>query len=115
MGRSESLRNQRGRLNFVGVLRQLFPKHAGKIGIVQNYHVSVVLFVIIVLPTFVPPTEANNRGPAIGKKVFERISCPLHDIDMPIVQLTTELCDDHWFSRRELGQTRVSFVNFESE
>src|ERR1700719_3898225 len=44
-------------LNFVGVLRKLFPKHPRKIDIVQNDHVSVVSFVVVVLPAFAPPAK----------------------------------------------------------
>jgi len=47
------------------VLRELITKHARKIDIVQNDHVGIVLFAIIILPAFVPPAKADNRGPAI--------------------------------------------------
>jgi hypothetical protein len=50
-------------LNFVSVLRELVPKDASKIDIVQNDHVRVVFFGVVVLPAFVPPTETDNCRP----------------------------------------------------
>ena len=61
----DSFRNQRRLLNFVGVSRERIPKDARQIDIVQNDHVGVVFFVVIVLPAFVPPAETNDRRPPI--------------------------------------------------
>src|SRR6266478_3303511 len=54
-------------LNFFCVLGKFVAKDADKINIVQNNHVGVVLFVIVVLPALVPPAEPDDRWPAIRK------------------------------------------------
>ena len=52
-------------LNFVCVLCQLAAEYLCKIIIVEDDHVSVVSFVIVVLPAFVPPAKTNDAGPSI--------------------------------------------------
>jgi hypothetical protein len=58
-------RKDRSLLNFSCVLLKLIAKNAGKIGVVQDDHICVVLFAIVVLPAFIPPAEANDAGPSI--------------------------------------------------
>src|SRR5205085_5431802 len=72
--KKESLRNDRFFLNFVGVLRELIPEYAGKIEIVQDDHVGIVFFLVVILPAFIPPAETDDRRPAARKKIFERRS-----------------------------------------
>ena len=79
-----SLRNQRTFLNFVAVLRKLVAEHARKIDIVQTNLIGVVLFVVVVLPALVPPTETDDRRPTIRKEIFQGASRPIQHIDMPI-------------------------------
>jgi hypothetical protein len=62
-----SLRDDRRLLNFGGVSRELIVKHAGKISIVQDDQVGVVLLVIVVLPAFIPPAETDHGRPLTGK------------------------------------------------
>jgi hypothetical protein len=52
-------------LNFVAMLRELITKNVGKIDIVEDNHIGVVFLSIIVLPPFVPPTEADYGRPSI--------------------------------------------------
>ena len=61
------LRNDGYFLNFIGVLREFFAKNTGQISVVKNDHVSIVFFGVVVLPAFVPPAEADDCRPSIGK------------------------------------------------
>src|SRR5437867_1726212 len=49
-GSGKSFRNQRSLLNFSCVRGELVAKHACKIDIVQDDHVGIVFFAIVVLP-----------------------------------------------------------------
>jgi hypothetical protein len=60
-----ALPQNRAFLNLVSVRGEFVAEHAGKIDIVQDDHVGVVFFAIVVLPAFVPPAEADDRRPPI--------------------------------------------------
>jgi hypothetical protein len=47
------------------VVCKLIAKHAREITVVQNDHIGVVLFIIVVLPPFIPPAETDDAGPSI--------------------------------------------------
>jgi hypothetical protein len=47
------------------VPRELISENAGKIDIVQDNHICVVFFAVVILPAFVPPAEPNDRRPSI--------------------------------------------------
>jgi len=61
----QSLRSNWFFLNFVCVSCKLIAKHAREITVVQNDHIGVVLFMIVVLPPFIPPAETDYAGPSI--------------------------------------------------
>jgi hypothetical protein len=65
MRRRRLLRNQRHFLNLLAMAHEFVAKDACKIDIMQNDHVGVVLFMIVILPAFIPPTETDDRWPAI--------------------------------------------------
>src|SRR5438105_15681136 len=68
--------NHRCFLNSVDVLRKLVTKHSRKIDVVQNDHVSIVLFGVVILPALVPPTKADNCRPAIPEESVQRRLLP---------------------------------------
>ena len=47
------------------VLREFIAKYPRKINIVQDDHVGIMLFVLVILPAFVPPAETDYAGPSI--------------------------------------------------
>src|SRR5205085_5275366 len=59
-------RNDRRRLQLVGMFRELFAKHPRQLSVMQNIHVCVVLPDVVVLPRFIPPTKADHGWPASG-------------------------------------------------
>ena len=59
------IRNNRGFLNFVCVFCKLIAKHTRETNVVQNDHIGVVFFVVVVLPPFIPPAETDDAGPSI--------------------------------------------------
>src|SRR5204863_376455 len=60
-------RDDRRRLQFVGVFRELLAKDFRQRSVMQNIHVRVVLPDVVVFPRFVPPAKTDHRRPAPGK------------------------------------------------
>src|SRR6266849_430739 len=59
------LRKDRSFLNFIGMQREFAAENLRKIRIVQNDHVGIVCFSVVVLPSFIPPTETDDIRPSI--------------------------------------------------
>src|ERR1035437_5729766 len=59
-------------LNFVGVRGELVAEDAGQCLIVQDNQIGVVFFVIVVLPSLVPPAESDNGRPVLGEEFLQR-------------------------------------------
>jgi len=89
-------------LNSVRVFRELLPKDAGKLDIVENDHVGIVFFEVVVLPGFVPPAETDDGGPEICEQILQRMLGPASRIDVWIVQIASEFGDNDRFPGREL-------------
>jgi hypothetical protein len=61
----QSLRSNWFFLNFVCVFCKLIAKYTRETNVVQNDHIGVVFFVVVVLPPFIPPAETDDAGPSI--------------------------------------------------
>src|SRR5437868_12276218 len=85
---------QRRLLKFLGIASECFAENARHILVVPDDHVSVVFLVIIVLPAFVPPAKADNRGPFFRKNDRQRAARPFCGVAMFVVQIATKLGDD---------------------
>jgi hypothetical protein len=82
---STSLRNNWSFLNFVCVFCELIPEHTRQISVMENDHIGVVFLVIVVLPTFVPPTKTDDAWPSIREQIFERGFRPACRLHTPVV------------------------------
>src|SRR5438093_11624027 len=51
-------------LNFVCVSCKFIAKHTREITVMQNDHIGIVLLIIVVLPSFVPPAETDYAWPS---------------------------------------------------
>jgi hypothetical protein len=57
-------RNDRSFLNFLSVRSEFASEHPRQVNIMENDHVSIVFYMVVVLPAFIPPAETDHAGPS---------------------------------------------------
>jgi len=95
-------------LNFVCVFCKFIAKHAREINVVQNDHIGVVFFVVVVLPPFIPPAETDTPGHRFGEEIVERHFAHSAASTCRFVQIATELGNDDRLARRNFHETRMA-------
>lgn len=81
---------------------ELFPEGGRQHRIVQDVEIGIVRRDVVVFPALVPPTEANDRRPAPGKKILQSRPRPIRCFHFSIVTVAAKLRHDDRFVGREL-------------
>src|SRR5206468_6730988 len=67
------------------------------------------------LPPFVPPAETDYAGPSICEQIFERHFRPFCCVNVPVVQIATELGNNDRLARCDFHEARIGLAHFKGQ